>query len=365
MTFARVFKHAVLRILKLAGFFRLGRFLTRRGLMIVCWHGVSLDNEQERFADLFISVGSFRKRLEFLSKHYTVIDLDEAVRQHRAGRFRPRQVVLTFDDGYYNFAARAAPLLGEFGMTATVYLNTRLMDDQEPAANLLLRDVALLASDQDVRLDGLNLPQPFLIASRMDRARLTRLLMNEYESLPPDNPARLSFVVGVAAALGVDVNRLILSRTWHRMNVDEVREMDRRGFSIEPHGHRHLNVVDHPHETEQDVRACRERIRELTGKPAVHFCYPSARWNRQAWTSLQHAGIETATTLEEGPNYPQTPLLALRRISNGESRNQLEFEFEMSNLKYLLRCLFRPAERYLPQEKVRASKTLEQKALAR
>jgi len=331
--------------------------------MIVFWHGVSLEDEHKRFRDLFISAESLRERLDFIAKNYNVISMDEAMRQHAQGKFQERQVVLTFDDGHYNFAARAAPILKEYGMTATVYLTTFYVDKQLPVPILLLRDAVLLAPKQDIHLTCLELSEPFRLHSLADRARLTRLVMTVFRGLPPEPEMQISFVSKLARDLGVDISQLIRRRVWHRMNEEEVRGMSQQGFAVEAHGHRHLSVVDHAGQTEDEVRACCDRIRAVTRKDPVHFCYPSGRWNRKAWQALTNAGIRSAVTGAEGPNYPETPPLALRRVSNGESRCQLEFEFEMSNIKYLIHSLLKPDERYTPPERYVAGKSIEEKVM--
>ena len=62
----------------------------------------------------------------------------------------------------------------------------------------------------------------------------------------------------------------------------------------------------------------------------------------------------TATTTRSGPNVPSTPLLALRRLMNGEDRTELEFEFELSNIRWLLARLVGRADHAVPTEKVRS-----------
>lgn len=53
---------------------------------------------------------------------YRVLDLDQALAGLRGEVVLPvRSVVLTFDDGYDNFADQALPILARFGFKATVY----------------------------------------------------------------------------------------------------------------------------------------------------------------------------------------------------------------------------------------------------
>lgn len=65
----------------------------------------------------------FARQMGFLhALGYEVLDLDGALAGLRGERpLGPRSLVLTFDDGYDNFADHALPILARYGFTATVY----------------------------------------------------------------------------------------------------------------------------------------------------------------------------------------------------------------------------------------------------
>ena len=344
-------KVSILLLARCIGLFKLGRCLTRKGLMIVGWHGVSIHDEHERFGSLFISPQSFRKRLRFLSKHYKIIGLDVAVRQHKAGKFDPNQVVITFDDGFYNFIKVAAPILNEFGVTATNYIVTNQMITQQAALTLLLRDIVLQSSKQEVELALTPNIGDTKFTLPKDQKRLTTILLKMLKETFPDYDSKLEFAKKIAAQLEVDIESLIKNRIWHSMDEAEVHKMAQDGFLMQAHSHNHHNVVEHPDTVQFEAETCKTELETIIDAPVVHFCYPTGRWNRQAWEPLQRGGMQSATTTKQGPNFPQTPLLALRRVLNGEDRSQLEFEFEMSNLKWLLHIILHPKDLFVPNEK--------------
>jgi peptidoglycan/xylan/chitin deacetylase (PgdA/CDA1 family) len=342
-------RYCLLWCLRAAGGFALGRLLTRRAVMIVGWHGVSLDREHERFASLFISPESMRKRLTFLRKHYTVIDLDELARQHLSRRFQPRQVVLTFDDGFQNFAAAAVPLLREFRMTATNYIVSKYLDTPSPNYRMMVRDLVRLAPPRGV---AVTLPGGARVAPAAGIDAFEEAALKEFDALDP--AARAGYVEVLAQALAVDLEGMLDARIWHCMTPDTVRLLAREGFGMQLHTHSHRNVVDYADIAGEQVRACRASVERTTGLPAPHFCYPSGRWTKSIWPTLEQEGVRTATTTRSGPNFPSTPLLALRRLMNGEDRTQLEFEFELSNLRWLLARVVGKADPSTPSEKRRS-----------
>lgn len=337
--------------LRAVGGFALARALTRGAVVIVGWHGVSLEREHERFDSLFISARSLRRRLRFLARHYTVIDLDELARQHAVGRFEPGQVVLTFDDGFENFARAAVPLLREFSMPATNYLVSEYLETRAPNYRMMVRDAVRLAATRD-STTTLPLGTPVPLAAGMPG--LEAAALREFDSLPRDLQARADYASALGQLLHVDIQGLLDGRVWHCMEPDTVRMLAHEGFAMQLHTHSHFNVVDHANLASEQVRLCRAAVEATTGLPAPHFCYPSGRWTKDIWPTLERHGVTTATTTRSGPNFTATPLLALRRVMNGEDRTQLEFEFEMSNVRWLLSQLIGRGDYSTPSEKRRA-----------
>ena len=99
-------KRATLSTLKTAGAFRLagGSRWRRRQLLILAYHGVSLDDEHLWEGALYLSPETFRSRMRALKSFgAAVLPLGEAVERLYAGDLPDRAVALTFDDGAYDF----------------------------------------------------------------------------------------------------------------------------------------------------------------------------------------------------------------------------------------------------------------------
>src|SRR5271166_1102193 len=135
----RSWKLAALRQLRAAGVFSVAARLRRRNtLLILCYHGISLADEHEWEGGLYITPALFRHRLEVLRNLNTnVLPLGEGLERLQAGTLPPRSVVLTFDDGFYDFHRHAVPLLREFGFPCTIYLTTYYCDYKLPIFNLM------------------------------------------------------------------------------------------------------------------------------------------------------------------------------------------------------------------------------------
>ncbi len=88
--------------------------------VIITYHSIS-----EGDSPLKISPSLFAQQMEWLRSNARVVPLGELLRplvEHRP--FPERTAVLTFDDGYVDFYASAAPVLLRLGLPATVFLPT-------------------------------------------------------------------------------------------------------------------------------------------------------------------------------------------------------------------------------------------------
>jgi hypothetical protein len=121
----------------------------RAKLLILCYHGLSIDDEHKWLPKLFMTPQVFRERLQALrDMRANVLPLGQAIAHLHAGTLPPSSVVITFDDGFYDFLRFGVPLLKEFQLPSTLYLTTHYCDYRLPIINLVL-DYILWKSEQD------------------------------------------------------------------------------------------------------------------------------------------------------------------------------------------------------------------------
>ncbi len=164
-----------------------------------------------------------------------------------------KEVFITFDDGHESFARVAAPLLLEFGFTATVFVVTDL--------------VGRTAEWFD-----------------RDRERIERLL------------ASFAFTRRERAALTNSHDRFAKGKL---SSVDELASLRDRGFGIESHSSRHRFSTElPPQELLEDLVDSRTWLRDKLGIDGRLLCYPYGDWNDRVARAADAAGYHAAMLSE-------------------------------------------------------------------
>jgi peptidoglycan/xylan/chitin deacetylase (PgdA/CDA1 family) len=289
----------------------------RRRLLILGYHGIARWDEDLWNPALYFSASRFARRLELLRRHRcNVLPLGEAIDRLGRNDLPDRAVVLTFDDGYHDFATIAYPLLRAHGYPATVYLTTLRCEHNFPIVRLLLS--YLLWSKREAQLDGSGLPglvpKRYPLADAKTREAVVDALTaaareSHFDRFDNDEVARQ-----VAGRLGLAYDRYSAMHLLTLLSPEDVAQLANEGVDFQMHSHRHWSPED-PALLARDLRNNRERIERLTGRAAEHFCYPSGVYFTRQLATLSQLGIRTATTCDPGlANADIDPLLLPRFV---------------------------------------------------
>src|SRR5437773_11933124 len=133
-------RRAALHLLRNTGVFRLLRESEwrRQRLLILCYHGISLEDEHQWRPGLYMEPKTLEQRLRILrTGDYNVLPLGEALQRLYAKELPRRSVSITFDDGTYDFYKQAYPIVKRYGLPVTVYQTTYYSDRRLPVFNLI------------------------------------------------------------------------------------------------------------------------------------------------------------------------------------------------------------------------------------
>ena len=336
-------KNIFLKVCKACGLFFLSRFLTRKGLRILCYHGFNLDDEANFRPKLYMPVEQFEKRLDFLQDHhFPILSLTEAMKLQAEGKLPSSSTVITIDDGWYSTYVKAYPALQLRKAPATLYVTSYYFTKGTPVFPVCIG--YLLWKTKKISVDFSRLGVPTL-----GEANAISLILENQKSYVEnqiisygisncDESERCKLARNLAELLEVDYDRLCERRKLSMVNGAELKEMVHGGIDVQLHTHRHQFPIN-SYMAEKEIEENRIALEDFSEKGFQHFCYPSGLWSHQHWPILNQANIQTATTCIPGLVYRTTPRFALKRILDHSLVSALDFEAEMSGFKDLLRKL--------------------------
>lgn len=311
----------------------------RERLMILCYHGVSQDDEHEWSPALYISQDQLRRRLRALQKGgYNVLPLSEATRRLYDGTLPERSVALTFDDGMVDFERRALPVLREFNMPATVYLTTYYCEKRLPAINPMIRYVLWKGRKSGVDIAPL-IGATGPLRSEDEAAQYKAFeAMDAYTSERGMNAEEKDALLErVAEMVGVDYAAIKSRELLCIMTPESVRNLPRDLVEVQLHTHRHRTPRDR-NLLQREIRDNIEVIRRLRGAdvPLEQFCYPSGEYYGEFFPWLRECGVRFSTTCVPGLASRDAEPMLLPRLVDSMTQSDLTFEGWISGFAELL-----------------------------
>lgn len=327
-------KNSALRAARSAGVYSLAANSERRRgkLLILCYHGIALRDENIWAGHLFISVERFRQRLACLRDlNASVLPLGEAVARLQSASLPPRAVAITFDDGFYDFLHHAVPALNEFGFPATLYLTTHYSGLRFPIVNLAVDYIIWKSGVAEVAFPEQGIAEPVSVRNWLDRLSVAGKVSNALQNAGLSTAEKNDFARSLAQRLKVDYDDLVASRLLQIMTPEEAAKAARAGIDIQLHTHRHRTPRGQQL-FEREIHDNRARIAEITGKEPVHFCYPSGVYASEFLPWLRGCDVVTATTCERGFAQRSSDPLLLPRLLDDSNMELVQFEAFVSGV---------------------------------
>jgi peptidoglycan/xylan/chitin deacetylase (PgdA/CDA1 family) len=185
-------------------------------LVVFTWHqitpGFSQIN-QHRYT--WTSLDLFKKNLDFISSHFTMMNLNDAITLLEEGKLKGKIAALTFDDGDASLHSYILPVLKKKGLPATFFVNTAYL---ETASTYWFPILSYLSNSNEAYIEW----SPEL-SEQASKLRTTT------------DPAFYNSVrerVESLAYLVPDLNSRLVSTGW-------LSRLDNQQFAIGAHGHEH------------------------------------------------------------------------------------------------------------------------------
>lgn len=269
----------------------LERLESSRRLRVLVYHRVDEPSAEPDFDPGLISAtpAEFREQMQLVAERYHAVSLRTVLAAQRGETSLPGGAVLiTFDDGYLDFASHAWPVLRELGLPAALFVPTAFPDQGSGAGFWWDRLHAGLRRAQDGIVSLPNLGE-FDLAEVNGRRLALKAGKRYVKSLP-----HAEAMEWVETALGdlADIPPLAPVLGW-----DSLRGLAREGLEVCAHGHTHaLCTRLTADELKDDLAICRERLtRELGGDAcATVLAWPANACNQQVCEIARDLGFEMA-----------------------------------------------------------------------
>lgn len=347
----KALKRTALQVTKSCSLFRVSRDSEwrRQRLLILCYHGIALDDEHLWRPALFITRELFEERLEAI-KHggYRVLPLHDALERLRAGDLPAGSLALTFDDGTYDFYRQAFPLIKKYGFPVTVYQTTYYSDRQVPVFNLICSYLLWKGRGQVLDIgQKLGLQQPLDLRTAASRQDLVVKLLAMTKELSGEE--KNGVASRLAELLQVNYNDVVGKRILQIMKPEEIRQLASEGVDFQLHTHRHRVPMDRDL-FQAEIRQNRERLQDITGRTPQHFCYPGGVNDPQFLPWLKEDGVVSATTCDLNFAMASHNPLLLPRMIDTSGLSQIEYESWLSGIGRFVSRKRKGGRKFVPVE---------------
>lgn len=246
-----------------------GRFIapggSRGSLLVLIYHRV-LETADPLLPDEPDAQG-FAEQMDVVRAICTVLPLTEAVERLLSGTLPPRAATITFDDGYANNHAVAAPILAARKLPATVFVSTGFIGTGRMWNDTVIESVR--RSGDLLDLADLNLGTHELTDVAARRRAIDAILAAlKYRNLEE----RLVMAAAIAARAGSALPGDLM------MTVAQIKDLHAQGIEIGAHtvSHPILKRLDEA-TARREILASRSELEAIIGAPVTSFAYPNGR----------------------------------------------------------------------------------------
>ena len=288
------------------GILSAARMPVRQALTVLMFHRV-IDPRDPDYAQAdpryTVSTPLFHELLAFLSRHYSVVRLQQVLDAVDGRQALPTHAVLiTFDDGWADNIRYAAPLLRQHGMPAAIFVATEAV---QSASFTWWQEEVFTLGRTGALSDWLN----------QDERR--KQMIGEPAN-GPDDPLQ---VVTRLALMDTNARAGLLASLPHTvrhsrmmMDANELRRLPALDIAIGAHGHRHLPLTALS-DPAAELADCRHILTDLTAGSAVTtaMACPHGRYDAGVLAAVWALGFKLAFTSDPVLNMTEQGMLTRTR----------------------------------------------------
>lgn len=296
------------------GIHHLFRWLNRKRLLIVAYHGVVDGRLPDGCPEWHhLDRADFERQLGYLAGHYRIVPIDDALQSPD----HTGLACITFDDGYVNNRTHALPVLHAARAPATIYLTTGLIGSDRVLWTVKLEAAIRLTTVPEVDLETIGLGM-VAVGGQSARIELSRRIIGRLKRLKPS--ARDVALISILDQVGLPPDAAL--EPFQMLTWRQVADMEATGLTTFGGHTVHHEIVSNLDQAglESEVRGSITAVRNATERPSATFAYPNGGrrdFTLAAKQVVQSAGSIAALSTIPGLNDEAIDRYELRRIVVG------------------------------------------------
>ena len=225
--------------------------------------------------------------LRFVSKHFEVVTFAELT---TSGEGQRPRLVLSFDDGYADFALYAAPLLEKYGIRANQNIIPECVESGLPPLNVVVQDFAGRAPMTALsRLEVPGFPPP----ARMTRQAWAEGLGKFIKYEPMEKQRRL------AECILPQMKRVAGFAPTPMMGLADIRRLSgTHEFGAHSYSHASLGLESNDF-VRDDVARCKQWFETNLDQPVDIYAFPNGSYRPGQCEIVQDLGVRRVLLVEE------------------------------------------------------------------
>lgn len=327
-----IIKKAVNLFLYFTGvYFIFNRLFIKNGVYILFYHRLSDATKQKRVASSAVSYQNFDKQLDFLSKNYKIVSMDEVPSLLRSSsKLSEEYMVITFDDGYRDNLTYGSDIFSKYNLRPTIYLTVNCIENQTLLWFDIVNDIVFSSKKSVITL---KVGQDLItkkIDSHYRKSVLLRILKSYMKRISTED--KLKYIDYMISEFDVSIDmKTDLMLTW-----DQSLELLSQKVVIGSH------TMTHPilsrsklQDAEIEISEPKRIIEEKLDAKVEHFAYPNGHTSdfNDEIKKIVSSHYATSVTTITGINKPGCDMYELKRIYVGSDMNIIDFKIHMLKIK--------------------------------
>jgi peptidoglycan/xylan/chitin deacetylase (PgdA/CDA1 family) len=266
------------------------------------------------YPDNIVSIQNFEKQIKYLLRKKKILSLMDVVESIKSNHKLPGDgVVLTFDDGYYDFYTKAMPILRRFKVPCTIFPVTGLLNGSTVKWDDRLTFLVNTTPSKLLTAPVNGERKEYALDSSVERRRCILDLVREIYTINEEKKTKV--ISEIEAKLEHPSTNVSERITMSWTEVMELRSDRDHLISFGAHSYSHPNLVEMPiHMAEKEIAQSKQEIESRLGLSCKLFSYPFGVFNDRIKELLKAHHFSGAVTTIPGSISPKADCFELRRV---------------------------------------------------